>query len=51
MSTVSQAAASTAGAVRVAEQLAPRFAARAAAHDADASFPADDLDDLRASVP
>jgi alkylation response protein AidB-like acyl-CoA dehydrogenase len=47
MSPVSQAEAATAGAVGVAEQLAPRFAVRAAAHDADASFPADDLADLR----
>lgn len=35
--------------VQVAEALAPRFAARAAAHDADASFPADDVADLRES--
>jgi alkylation response protein AidB-like acyl-CoA dehydrogenase len=30
-----------------ARRLAPRFAARAAAHDRDGTFPADDFDDLR----
>ena len=32
-----------------ARRLAPRFAARAAAHDRDGAFPADDFADLRAA--
>jgi alkylation response protein AidB-like acyl-CoA dehydrogenase len=33
--------------VAVAQRLAPRFAARAAAHDRDGTFPVDDFEDLR----
>jgi alkylation response protein AidB-like acyl-CoA dehydrogenase len=40
---------STADAVATARRLAPRFAARAAAHDRDGSFPVDDFADLRAA--
>jgi alkylation response protein AidB-like acyl-CoA dehydrogenase len=36
-------------AIAEARRLAPRFAARAAGHDADGSFPADDFADLRQS--
>ncbi|MEU8815968.1 acyl-CoA dehydrogenase family protein [Actinoplanes sp. NPDC048796] len=35
--------------IEEARRLAPRFAARAAAHDRDGSFPADDFADLRAA--
>jgi alkylation response protein AidB-like acyl-CoA dehydrogenase len=33
-----------------ARRLAPRFAARAAGHDRDGSFPVDDFADLRAAA-
>jgi alkylation response protein AidB-like acyl-CoA dehydrogenase len=39
----------TADAVASARRLAPRFAARAATHDRDGSFPVDDFADLRAA--
>jgi alkylation response protein AidB-like acyl-CoA dehydrogenase len=43
----SRTAAGTLDAVAIGQRLAPAFAARAAVHDAEASFPADDLADLR----